>query len=385
MTQASKNIVITAEIYPPDIGGPATYAFELRHELLSCGYTVTLLTLGDASRGADEGVVVIGRKKNVLLRLLQYFFKLKKLSQSADVIYAMGPGVSGLCSVIAGKLTQKRVVVKVTGDRAWEAARLRGSKEGIEEFQLKRHRGWIRVLEAVERFVVRHADAVIVPGNFLKKIVEGWDAKSEKVINIPNAISPLHTASDPMMEEGIRFEERKYIIFAVGRLVPWKGIDDIIAALPKVREKIQDAMLTIVGDGPERERLKGVALEHGVAGIVDFPGSMPHTKLHNYWRRAKVFVLVSGFEGFPHLVLEAWAAGVPVVASDIPAIRDIIINRETGILVPYKDVQAIADALVEVVQNEELARKLRENGRRELAKYRWEKIFTETINLLLYG
>lgn len=387
------SLLLACEIYPPDIGGPATYAQELRQQLLSHGHAVFLLTLGKGilRQAQDNNSVIIERGTNFVVRSLEYFFKLWQLSKDADVIYAMGPGMSGLCSVIIGIWLRKKVVVKVTGDRAWEAAKLKGSEEEFEVFQARRHSGWISVLERIERWVVRHADAVIVPGIFLKKIVVEWGAKNENVQVISNTIKahpPLHPPL-PKGETTTEIPPPKngkvgggVIILAIGRLVPWKGFDDLIEALPQVRARVPHVRLVIVGDGPERVRLESLAQEIDVPDSVQFTGKVAHEALGGYWASASVFTLVSSYEGFPHLVLEAWHAGVPVVASAIPANRDIINDGTTGLLVSYHDRNAIADAIIKILTDTQLSREITQKAKKELERYQWDTVIKKIEQVL---
>jgi len=105
------------------------------------------------------------------------------------------------------------------------------------------------------------------------------------------------------------------VVLTAARLTPWKGVNRLIAALPAWREAVPGTNLVIVGDGPERANLERLAHEVGVAEAVTFVGQVPHEWMPLYLRAADVFVLYSGYEGLPHVVLEAMAAGVPVVAS----------------------------------------------------------------------
>jgi len=373
-----KDIVLACEIYPPDIGGPATYAYELREQLLLKGFTVTLLTFSDKLRAEGvqgEKIVAVSRKGNVLRRSIRYGWKLFDLANKGSTIYAMGPVASGLLSVIIGRLKRCKVIVRIPGGRAWETHCQRASvPERFEEFQRKSHKGWVRILEIIERYVVKNADHIVVPSNFLKNIVKDWGAHEDRLTVIPNAINtPI--SKQPHKEESLS-------ILAIGRLVPWKGFSDLIQAFQTVMRSHPQATLTIVGDGPERAYLEKLARETNVAAHARFIGLVPRENLSRYWQDATVFALPSGYEGFPHLVLEAWAAGVPVVVSDIPGNTCIVRNGENGLVVPYQDSAALSNGLMALLLDAHLRERLRNNGRESLSQYRWERIIGEIITLL---
>ncbi len=368
-------IILACEIYPPDIGGPATYARELREQLLLHGYAVTLLTFGDKDKMNNGEAIVIDRKKNVFGRSLNYFFTLLRLSKTGGVIYAMGPVASGVLAVLVGKLWRRRVVVRVPGDRAWEThCQSAAVPELFEEFQRRSHKGWVRALEIIERYVVKNASHIVVPSIFLKNVVRGWGAHENRVTVIPNAINaPVST---------LPHKEMQFSILAIGRLVPWKGFSDLIQAFQTVLKSYPHATLTIVGDGPERAHLEQLAQDANVATQTQFTGPVPRENLSRYWQDATIFALPSGYEGFPHLVLEAWAEGVPVVVSDRAGNTGIVRNGENGLVVPYQDSVALSNGMMALLLDAHLRERLRAHGVESLAQFRWERIMDEIIALL---
>lgn len=132
-------------------------------------------------------------------------------------------------------------------------------------------------------------------------------------------------------------------LLCVGRLVPYKGVDTLLRAMPSVHERT-GARLTVVGDGPERERLRALARE--VRAPVDFVGRVEARELPLLYGRARLTVLPSANsqEAFGIALLESMATGTPVVASDLPGVRDVA--RTAGLTAPPRDAGALADAIV---------------------------------------
>jgi glycosyltransferase involved in cell wall biosynthesis len=140
-------------------------------------------------------------------------------------------------------------------------------------------------------------------------------------------------------------------VVAVGRLVELKGYDQLIDAISILSARLPQARLTIVGDGPLRDRLVARAATLGIAERVAFVGAVDDVA--PYLRSAAVFVSSSHREGMSMAVLEAMAWGVPIVASDIPGNRALVEDGVTGLLYPTGDVRALAARLIDVVARRE--------------------------------
>ncbi len=132
----------------------------------------------------------------------------------------------------------------------------------------------------------------------------------------------------------------------VGRLVEKKGLRYLLDALASLTERFPHLTLTVVGDGPAREELLTHAGQLGIGNRVKFLGGIRHQELPRLYQRAALAVFPFGDqEGFGLVVVEAMGCGCPVIASDVPAIRENVVAGTTGLLVPQKDPQALADAI----------------------------------------
>jgi glycosyltransferase involved in cell wall biosynthesis len=132
-------------------------------------------------------------------------------------------------------------------------------------------------------------------------------------------------------------------LLSVGRLVPGKGHALVVRAL----QQIPDAELVVVGDGPERSAIEEAVKAGGLSGRVRFTGALPHAKLVEYYRAADVMVLASASEGMPNVVLEALACGMPVVATAVGGIPEIL-DRGVGRVVAGREPPQIAAAINEL-------------------------------------
>lgn len=354
-------ILITTGIYPPAIGGPATHIAQVAHELRRRGHHVTVVTLADGVAEVEPGVTRLTRGRFVPWRMGRTVAAIIRHGRECDVLYVQGLWME---AALANVFLRRSMVRKIVGDWAWERAFGRAwISDSFDDFQRRRHFGRAGLLKFGRAALTRSVDRVIVPSEHLKRCVAGWGVAEARIEVIPNAIDapelPTHTARQPRR------------IVGVGRLTRWKGFEQIIAAL----SFLPGARLAIVGDGPEQARLETCARTAGATDRVDFLGRLARTQVMAELAAASCFVLNSGYEGFPHVLLEAFVAGTPVVAADIGGIAEIIQSGENGLLVPAGDTQAIAGAIQRIFDEAGLAERLREGGTRTLERYTQKRMF----------
>lgn len=313
------SILITTGIYPPDIGGPATYSKLLFDELPKRGVGVNVLSFGEV------------RNLPKIIRHIAFFFKIIFKSETFDTIFAQDTVSVGLPSLCAAKILGKRFFVRVPGDYAWEQASQRyGVKESIDDFQHKKYSSKIEILRNVQRFVVNNADKVITPSLYFKKLVSEWVDNTDKVQCIYNGIDLTD------IPESTNSYEQKTIITA-GRLVPWKGFGPLILAM----KSLPDWKLFIAGDGPMRKELEDLILGNYLQSRVFLLGQVDRKELIKKIQESDVFVLNTHFESFSFQVVEAMACGIPVITTNVGNLGEIIDNEQNGVLVTPDDTEAI--------------------------------------------
>ncbi|MGH7567195.1 MAG: glycosyltransferase family 4 protein [Gemmatimonadota bacterium] len=153
-------------------------------------------------------------------------------------------------------------------------------------------------------------------------------------------------------------------VLCVGRLVPAKGFDLAIEALPALKRRHAGLTLAIAGDGPERARLECLARDAGVEDSVCFEGWISPDRVCSRMAEATVVVLPSRQEGLPVVAIEAAWSGRPVVAADVSGMAEVVAPGKTGLLVPAGDGDALARAIDEIVSDRELARRMGIEARR---------------------
>jgi glycosyltransferase involved in cell wall biosynthesis len=162
----------------------------------------------------------------------------------------------------------------------------------------------------------------------------------------------------------------KGYILAVARLIPMKGITYLIQACANLNKRGLDFLCMIIGDGPLFANLMQEATSLGLEGKVKFMGALPHEQYVKYLANCSFLVVPSvnepnsleKIDGLPTVIIEAMSAGKPVVATPIAAIPEIIIDGQTGLLVPCRDVERLTDALERLLINPKLRQTLGKNA-----------------------
>ncbi len=150
-------------------------------------------------------------------------------------------------------------------------------------------------------------------------------------------------------------------LISVGSLIPRKGIDQILEALSHCRY-CKQIRLNLVGDGPEREFLETLVAQYSLHDIVHFGGEVPTAEIPDLLAESDVMVLASHSEGRPNSVLEAMASGLPVIATNIPGVNEIIHQQETGLLFRDGDPIQLARYIDTLIEDPDLIRRLGENA-----------------------
>ncbi len=219
------------------------------------------------------------------------------------------------------------------------------------------------------------ADRVTALSSEIARIVTECGVRPDRIVRIPHGIdpAPFKTARPALMD-------RPYIL-ALGRLVAFKGFDLLIDAFKMVAERFPEVDLVIAGSGPKEEELKRQVECLGLSGRVILPGRVEGEEKLSLYKGASMFVLPSrpGNEGFPNVILEAMAAGLPVVATRVSGAEDIVIPGRTGYIVPPGDKGGLADAMGRLLANPDLM--TRKEILSALEPYHHERIMKRYLDL----
>jgi len=266
------------------------------------------------------------------------------------------------------------------GDYAWERARLRQrTRLDLAEFQRAGLPWDLAGQRRLRSLYVRLADRVVAPSRFLRDLIVGWGAPPDRIRVVYNGLTPLPEPLPPADRSLWGAAPGERLILTAARLVDWKGLDDVIAALGLLN---RPARLLVLGEGPERAGLEALTRRLGLAGRVVFGGRVSRGRVLAALAAADVFVLASGYEGLPHVVLEAMAAGAPVVAARAGGTPEVVESGRDGLLVAYGRVEELARALDRILAEPKLAASFRRAGRARAADFPWARTVAQTRELI---
>ena len=195
---------------------------------------------------------------------------------------------------------------------------------------------------------------------------------------VPNGVDVEGFAS---AEPAAGLPEGRKLVW-VGRLDPQKGFDVAVRAFAEVAPDVPDLRFVVAGDGRDRDAIE--SLPPDLRSRVTMLGPVPHDRVPSYLRGADAFVSSArGQESFGMVLVEAMAAGVPVVATDIAGYREVVRDGEDGLLVPPADPAALAAAIRRVLADADLAERLRRAGRARAETYSWDRVTAEIVSI--YG
>jgi glycosyltransferase involved in cell wall biosynthesis len=230
--------------------------------------------------------------------------------------------------------------------------------------------------KSVLRWVIRHSDLVTVVSNAMKNYAGILGAPTDHISVIPMG-TDLSGIFRPPIDNQTRKQKR--LLFA-GRLVEKKGMPILIKAMLNLADEYPDLQLDIVGEGPDRNKLEKLTDDSGITDKIIFHGSMPHTELADYFRNATIAIIpsiktsIGDQEGFGLVIVEALGCECPVIASNLPAIQDIVIDGKTGLLFSPGDINALTTSIKSLLNNPPERERLAKNGRSHVMDFDWNII-----------
>jgi glycosyltransferase involved in cell wall biosynthesis len=374
------NILLVSNLFPPDIGGPATYVSRIANELHLRGHSVQLVvcTENPALCGAyPYPIQRISRRIFMPLRMLIVLLSVMWHARHADVVYVNGLEFPG---ILGARLLGKPSVLKVVGDFAWEyAIRHQWTDDGIDHFQRARYGFKVELVRRIEKWYARNVNRVITPSFYLKQIVAGWGVPPERISVRYNALVSRFDSKVSREEARAEIGLDGTLVLTVARLYRWKNIDTLIKLVPDLP---QGSKLVIVGDGPEEASLKALAVTTGVEDRVVFVGSVPQAKVALYLRACDVFVLNTRYEGLSHTLLECMDVGIPVVATAMGGNMELIEDGKNGFLVEVDDKTQLVNGIRRLLDDRQLRDAFVQRSKERVKDSSWDRLVDETVGVL---
>jgi glycosyltransferase involved in cell wall biosynthesis len=337
LTMSESALVVTG-IYPPESGGPGKFAQEFARWLSALDSRVEVLCYSDLNHINEQGFEVksVNRRYFFIFRILRMVLLIVRSKKANRNVLAVGAFIEVYLASIAANFGY---VAKVPGDIVWERARNSGfTDKGIHDFQQIRLPLKYRIFRWIYTKSLQRAKCVIVPSDGLRKLCIEWGIDSQKIQLTYNSVDTDFFV--PVANHGYSFD-----LITACRLTTWKRVDELIELAAQMGLR-----LAIAGDGPERTNLE--ALSKSLSANVVFFGELEKEKLLDLFHRSKYFLLNSEYEGLPHVLIEARAAGIFTFARSGTGSSEVIHSSEDGFI--YEDIVELQKVMNYVEMNPKL-------------------------------
>ena len=347
---------MTVGIFPPDIGGPATFVPKIaKYFQDELNYEIEILTLSDnknSNINDDFSVKRIDRNLPIIYRWLKTIFTIYKLGKNKDLIFVNGLGTE---ATIANIFLNKKIIRKIVGDPVWERAYSKAKiSESFDEFQVKNYGFSISLQKKVRSFSIKKSDIVVTPSQHLKNFILNLGFKN-KIEIINNGVF--------IPEENTNiFTNDQINITIVSRLVSHKNIEKIIKAISDLNSPLIN--LNIIGDGPELNQLQRISLESNNKDNIIFHGKLNRDEIDHIFLNSDIYIQASNYEGLPHSLLEAMSYGIPVLCTPVGECKEILGNEDRGYILDLPvSKNNIKSKISQIIGEKDIANKKGERGK----------------------
>ncbi len=277
-----------------------------------------------------------------------------------DILHVHWPFPHGILSTFALLFRKTKVILNFHG----------------AELLLAKRFGFVKLFL---KYFIEHADAIIVNSSFTGRNVTS-------INNKPVNIIPYGTTIEPSLQQ--KKEKSGRLVFSLGRMIERKGFKYLVDAMSIVVREFPDAKLTIAGGGPLRDQLIEQVKTLGLENSVFLPGKVPSATLNELFTNADIFVLPAivdkngDTEGLGVVLVEAMTYKLPVIASNVGGIPDVIIPKVSGVLVEEKNVQSLAHAIIDFMRNPDTMKLVGDMGFSFISKeFTWDKVIGDMDRL----
>jgi D-inositol-3-phosphate glycosyltransferase len=382
-----------------DNGGQNVYVAELSKELAHKGYQVDVFTRKDITTlnevvnwlpgvrviNIKAGPEVFVEKEKLLPYMNEFTFNMLRFIRQYKIKYEIIHANFFMSALVASNIKREINIPYVVTFHALGLVRLAHQKE-MDKFPPERF--------DIERMIVNDADQLIAECPQDKEdLVQHYCANPDKITIVPCGFNPdeFKVIDKTVARKKLHLNKDEHILLQLGRMVPRKGVDNVIRSLSKMTGSLQNIRLLVVGGEsdtpdekltPEIGRLKKIAKEENVAGHVTFTGRKRRDVLKYFYAAADIFITTPWYEPFGITPLEAMACGTPVIGSNVGGIKYSINDGVTGFLVPPHDPLALAQKTEQLIHDPRLLSNMKKNAVKHVNKYfTWKNVANSISNL----
>jgi glycosyltransferase involved in cell wall biosynthesis len=359
-----KILRVTSDLYPYVVGGLGLHTHEMSKSQVIQGHDVTVITLtkNDGKNNLNSIYKLI-KIKNFFTIFgnsfsLSFVSKFYKIHANFDIIHAHSHlfFTTNVCAAI----------------RRFNATPLIITNHGLISQTAP---DWLQRLfiPTIAKWTFESADKIICYTTFEKNQLIELGIDGDKIAVINNGI-------DTQLFKPNNIRARSEKILWIGRYIHGKGVHHLIDAFVLVLQRHPNAHLILIGDGLQKEEIQKKIQKLDISEHITQKNFVDNENLPAEYQNSDVFVLPSLSEGLPRTILESMACGIPVVCTELPQIIDLV--EGAGFLVPHCNPDALASAIIKIIENPDFAAELGKNGAERIVKnYSWKDTVSRTLNL----
>ena len=385
------NVCFVSPEFFPISGGTGAYVYYLSRSLQKLGHNVHVV----ARHNVDSTEMIDGVNVNYIKGVGNPLTKYWRFARSAskkleelnefDIVHANLPLVPNFA---IPKESAGALISTVHSTWKGEAETIKPGSRGKLNPNEKLMLRFNFLLRSYEKKLMKRSDALIAVSTYTRKeLIDLYDVDEEKIHVIYNGVD-VQKFKPNRDRVGLRRElgldEEQKIILCVGRLYHRKGLTTLLQSISKVVQKFDNVKFVISGKGfkKNKENLLRLTEKLKIENSVMFLGYFPDEKLPDLYAASDIFVLPALYENFPFAILEAQSTGLPVISTNVGGIPEFLKDNKNGLLVEPGDPEQLAQKILILLQNPELAEKLGRRGRRLVEeKFAWPLITRQVVDL----
>lgn len=381
-----KTMMLAWEYPPRSVGGISSHVYDLSHHMAKMGHTVYVITCNDNGMKEfedDDGVYVyrvypynistndfIDWVFHLNMAALERAVQLLNDGIDIDIIH-VHDWLMAFCGRALKHIYKKPLIATIHASEY-------GRNNGL-------HNDMQRYISSVEWWLTYEAWRVICCSNYMKDELRFiFQLPDDKIRILPNGVDIEQLAADGDISDfRLKYASpSQRLICFVGRLVREKGVDVLIEAAPMVLAARQDIKFVIAGQGPHGDVLRRMTWDKGLYEKIQFTGYVDKRTRNKLYKAADVAVFPSLYEPFGIVALEAMAARVPVIVSDVGGLSEIVVDGIDGYKVPPGNAKALAEAILSLLDNPPLAQRMIDKAFCKVQEiYNWDIIAAGTIRV----
>ena len=375
-------ILIYTHEFPPFLGGLATTSFKLSNGMAESEMDVVVLAPAYSSEDGNVDkklpcrvirVPGLGnkwiKKIPIIETIMGWIYLLKTVNKESpdSVLY-----ITEEAEVVGGLLPtfNFKPIVRIAGSGITTCFYGKNFFKRLLRYPMKR--------------LYDNASMIIAVSNNTKELVESVGVPEKQIEVVYNGVEDYMLTKEPdtaainKIRKKYDIKDQDKVLITVARVLPRKGQDTVIKALPLVLEEFSNLKYLIVGEGRYKEKFTELAQELRVSENVIFTGGIKHEEAVNFIDLSDIFIMPNRYwnnkiEGLPNALIEASARGKPLIAGDHGGSKEAVRNNQTGLLVDPQSVQEVAQAIIAILKDDDLAMKMGASGREHIRKFHTEE------------